>query len=59
MHFASGGLLFKCKWWYCIECLISEYTEASIISVDLVAEYVAKAYLFIININSVFEEIIR
>jgi len=43
----------------CIECLISEFTETNIFSVDIVAEYFATAHMLIININSTFEEIVR
>ena len=46
MHFASGTLL-------------SEFTEGNIFAVELDAKYFVTAHLFIININTVFEEIIR
>ena len=56
MHFASGTLLFK---YTCIGRFVSEFTEGNIFAVELVVKYFATAHLFIININSVFEKIIR
>jgi len=42
----------------CIGRFVSEFTEGNILAVELV-KYFSTAHLFIININSVFEEIIR
>ena len=43
----------------CTECFVSEFTKGNIFAVELDAKYCVTAHLFIININSVFEEIIR
>ena len=48
----------------CASCALNvsaalQFTEGTIFAVELVVEYFATAHLFIININSVFEEIIR
>ena len=43
----------------CIECLISEFTEGNIFAVEIDVKYFSTAHLFIININSVFEAIIK
>jgi len=43
----------------CIRHFVSEFAEGNILAVELVVKYFATAHLFIININSVFEEIIR
>ena len=43
----------------CIGRFVSEFTEGNIFAGELVVKYFATAHLFIININSVFEEIIR
>jgi len=56
-----------CLWQFAIQVLIvacigrfvSEFTEGNSFAVELVVKYFATAHLFIININSVFEEIIR
>jgi len=43
----------------CIGRFVSEFTEGNIFAVELVVKYFATAHLSIININSVFEEVIR
>jgi len=43
----------------CIGLFVSEFTEGNIFAEESVVKYFATAHLFIININSVFEEIIR
>ena len=43
----------------CIERIVSECMEDNIFAVELVVKYFATAHLFIININSVFQEIVR
>jgi len=43
----------------CIGRFVSEFPEGNIFAVELVVEYLGTAHLFTININSVFEEIIR
>jgi len=43
----------------CIGRFVSEFTEGNIFAVELVVKYFATAHLFMINISSVFEEIIR
>ena len=43
----------------CTECFVSEFTEGDIFAVELDAKYFITAYLFKININSVFEETFR
>jgi len=43
----------------CIGRFVSEFTWGNIFAVGLLVKYFATAHLFIININSVFEKIIR
>ena len=43
----------------CTGRFVSEFAEGTILAVELVVKYFATAHLFIININSVFEEVIR
>jgi len=43
----------------CHECFISEFSKGNIFAAELDVKYFTTANLFIININSVFEQIVR
>jgi len=57
MQFASGSLVVACIE-YRLQ-FISELSKGNIFAAELDVKYFTTAHLFITNINSVFEQIVR